>query len=187
MRELLSHSGGVDDPSELYADGVPDLVTLMGPVISCGGPRGTVRPSNGGYGVLGQLVADATGLPYVRVAARLVLEPLGMRYSRFPARPADIGPGAVTGYTVTTDGAFEAFPAQVCTLQAVAGLWSTGADLVRLGTGPDAVAFLRSRVRDGRTHVVLTSRAIAVESIDRRLTTLLDESAKTAFFKERSP
>jgi Beta-lactamase len=219
--------------AELYADGVPDLVRLMGPVISCGGPRGTVRPSNGGYGVLGQLVADATGLPYARAAARLVLEPLGMRDSRFPARPADIGPGAVTGYTVTTDGAFEAFPAQVCTLQAVAGLWSTGADLVRLGTGwssllpgtltrealtaqaepgpgglrvglgwllapggqtaahggtgPDAVAFLRGRVRDGRTHVVLTSRAIAVESIDRRLTSLLDESAKAAFFKERSP
>ena len=55
--------------------------------------------------------------------------------SRFPARAADIGPGAVTGYTVTPDGALEPFPAQVSTIQALAGLWSTGADLVRLGTG----------------------------------------------------
>ena len=37
------------------------------------------------------------------------------------------------------------------------------------GAGPDAAALLRSRVRDGRTHVVLTSRMITIESIDNRL------------------
>src|SRR5580704_2342694 len=215
VRELLSHTGGVDNPAPLFGDSIPDLATLMGPVISCGGPRGTVQPSNGGYAVLGQLIADVTGLPYDRAAIRLVLDPLGMRDSRFPARPADIGPGAVTGYTVTTDGAFEPFPPQVATVPAIAGLWSTGADLVRLGTGwpsllpaalarealtvqagpgpgglrtglgwlfapreqtalhggagSDAVAFLHSRVRDCRTHVILTSRAITIESIDDRL------------------
>ena len=215
VRELLSHTGGVDNPAELYGDSVPDLATLMGPVISCGGSRGTVQPSNGGYAVLGQLIADVTGLPYDRAAIRLVLDPLGMRDSRFPARPADIGPGAVTGYTVTADGAVEPFPPQVATVPAIAGLWSTGADLVRLGTGwpsllpealarealtvqagpgpgglrtglgwlfapddqtalhggagLDAVAWLRSRVRDRRTHVILTSRAITIESIDDRL------------------
>jgi CubicO group peptidase (beta-lactamase class C family) len=222
VRELLSHTSGVDNPTELYGDSVPDLATLMGPVISCGGPRGTVRPSNGGYAVLGQLVADVTGLPYADAATRLVLGPLGLRDSRFPDHPTDIGPGAVTGYTVTADGAFVPFPAQVSTVPAVAGLWSTGADLVRLGTGwpsllpealarealtvqagpgpgglrvglgwlfapgdqttvhrdqtavhggtgLDAVACLRSRVRDRRTHVILTSRAITVESLDDRL------------------
>ncbi len=215
VRELLSHTGGVDNPAPLFGDSIPDLATLMGLVISCGGSRGTVQPSNGGYAVLGQLIADVTGLPYDRAAIRLVLDPLGMRDSRFPARPADIGPGAVTGYTVTADGAFEPFPPQVATVPAIAGLWSTGADLVRLGTGwssllpaalarealtvqagpgsgglrtglgwllatgdqtavhggagLDATALLRSRVRDGRTHVVLTSRTITVESIDNRL------------------
>ena len=215
VRELLSHTGGVDNPAPVFGDSIPDLATLMGPVISCGGSRGTVQPSNGGYAVLGQLIADVTGLPYARAATRLVLDPLGMRDSRFPDSPADIGPGAVTGYTVTADGAFEPYPPQVATVPAIAGLWSTGADLVRLGTGwssllpaalarealtvqagpgpgglrtglgwllapgdqtavhggagPDAVALLRSRVRDGRTHVVLTSRMITVESIDDRL------------------
>ena len=151
-----------------------------------------------------------------------MLDPLGMRDSRFPASPADIGPGAVTGYTVTADGVFEPFPPQVSTVPAIAGLWSTGADLVRLGTGwssllpaalarealtvqagpgpgglrtglgwllapgdqtavhggagPDAVALLRSRVRDGRTHVVLTSRMITVESVDNRLLRSGDQS-----------
>ena len=145
-----------------------------------------------------------------------MLDPLGLAASGFPARPEDIGPGAVTGYTVTADGAFEAYPPPGRHGPAIAGLWSTGADLVRLGTGwssllpaalarealtavqagpgpgglrtglgwllapgdqtavhggagPNAVALLRSRVRDGRTHVVLTSRMITVESVDDRL------------------
>jgi len=105
----------------------------------------------------------------------------------------------------------------------IAGLWSTGADLVRLGTGwslllpaalarealtaqagpgvgglrtglgwllapgdqtamhggagLDGVALLRSRVRDGRTHVVLTSRTITVESVDNRLLHLVTNPA----------
>ncbi len=213
VRELLSHTGGIDNPVELYANAVPELAELLGPVIGCGGPRGTVWPSNGGYGVLGQLIADVTGMPYAQAAARLVLRPLGMDDSRFPARAGDIGPGAVTGYTITPDGAFEPWPAQVSTVQAVAGLWSTGADLVRLGTawpsllpaalsrealtqqagpgpagvrvglglllnggtaadggsGLDAVALLRTRLRDYRTFVVLASRAAAVDSLDERL------------------
>jgi CubicO group peptidase (beta-lactamase class C family) len=229
VREILTHTGGVDSPAELYADTVPALADLMGPVIGCAGPRGSVWPSNGGLGVLGQLIADITAMPYAQAATRLVLDPLGMRDSRFPARAADIAqsqsqaqaadiPGAaVTGYTVTPDGAFEPFPAQVSTLQAVAGLWSTGADLVRLGTGwpsllppalareavtpqpvtppgpeppgvriglgllldggtaadggsgLEAVALLRSRIRDHRTFVVLTTRAVTVESLDEQL------------------
>ena len=222
VRDLLRHTGGVDSPAELYADSVPELAGLMGPVIACGGPRGAVWPSNGGICVLGQLIADVTGMPYAEAAAGLVLEPLGLRDWRFPAVPADIGPGAVTGYTATRDGALEPFPARVSAQQAVAGLWSTGADLVRLatgwssllpaalarealtpqaepgpagirvglgwlldsgtaahsetaahsgtaahgGAGFEAVTLLRSRIRDRRSYVVLTSRAVTVESLD---------------------
>jgi CubicO group peptidase (beta-lactamase class C family) len=215
VRELLSHAAGVDNPAELYADSVPDLVTLFGPVVPCSGPRGVARPSNGGYAVLGQLIADVTGMPYPSAATRLVLDPLGMRDSRFPARAADLGADAVSGYTVTPEGIFSPATARIPTVPAVAGLWSTGADLVRLGTawpsllpaalarqaltvqaepepgghrvglgwllgpdddtavhsgaGLDATAFLRIRVRDLRTHVVLTNRAIMLNSIDARL------------------
>ena len=40
---------------------------------------------------------------------------------------------------------------------------------VHSGGGVEAVAFLRTRVRGLRTHVVLTSRGVTVESIDGRL------------------
>ena len=211
VRDLLSHQGGVDDPELDYADHVPGLPELMGPVAACGGPRGTVSPSNGGYAVLGQLVADVTGLSFARAARRLVLGPLGMTAARFPASAAELaGTYHATCYTVTSDLALAPSPPQVPVLQAVAGLWCTGADLVRLATGwatllpatlasqslsaqagdvglgwlldpdgrtaihaggmPDAVALVRVRVRDGRAHVIMTTRQVVVESIDEQLT-----------------
>jgi CubicO group peptidase (beta-lactamase class C family) len=137
VRDLLTHTAGVDSPapSELLADHVPDLVSVTGLVVSCGGPRGTVRPSNGGFAVLGQLIADVTGVPYAQAATELVLEPLGLTGSSFPARPADLGPDAVTGYNANPDGTFTPVPAVICTIPAVGGLWATAADTVRLGTG----------------------------------------------------
>jgi CubicO group peptidase (beta-lactamase class C family) len=135
VRELLSHTGGVDNPGpgQMYADTVPELAELMGPVIGCSGPRGVPQRSNGGCAVLGQLVADRTGLPYSAAATSLVLNPLHLTDSSFPACPADIGPRAVTGYNLALDGMFQPAPARIPTLQAAAGLWSTGADLARLG------------------------------------------------------
>ena len=137
VRELLTHTAGVDspEPSELLADHVPDLVSVTGPVVACSGPRGAVRPSNGGYAVLGQLVADVTGIPYAEAVTGLVLGPLGLTGPSFPARAADLGPDAVTGYTVDASGVIAPVPAVVCVLPAIGGLWCTAAELVRLGTG----------------------------------------------------
>jgi CubicO group peptidase (beta-lactamase class C family) len=137
VRELLSHTAGVNSPAvaDMMADTVPELVTLVGPVVACDGPRGVVRPSNGGYAMLGQLVAEVTGSPYASAATRLVLEPLGMSGSSFPGRPADIGPGAVTGYSVTGAGAFAPVEEMISALPAAGGLWAPPADLVRLATG----------------------------------------------------
>jgi CubicO group peptidase (beta-lactamase class C family) len=137
VRDLLTHTAGVDSPapSELLADHVPGLVAVTGPVVSCTGPRGTVRPSNGGYAVLGQLIADVTGVPYPEAVTELVLEPLGLASSSYPARSADLGPDAVTGYNANPDGTFTPVQEVICTIPAVGGLWATAADTVRLGTG----------------------------------------------------
>jgi CubicO group peptidase (beta-lactamase class C family) len=129
VRDLLTHTAGVDSPGELFADRVPDLVTLTGQVVHPAGPRGAFSYSNGGYALLGQLIADVTGGSYPDAATGLVLGPLGMSGSSFPAMwPAD---GAVTGYRLAGDGSFEPAPAKVCTLPAAGGLWTTATDLVR--------------------------------------------------------
>jgi CubicO group peptidase (beta-lactamase class C family) len=62
------------------------------------------------------------------VAGRLVLAPLGLRDSWFPARWPD-DPDAVTGYEVA--GQSFRVTTAFCTLPAAGGLWSTGADLIR--------------------------------------------------------
>ena len=219
IRELLSHSSGIEDipanPAELFGASVPDLVTVTGPVIGCGGPRGVLRPANSGCAVLGQLVADVTRLPYAAAVTRLVLRPLGMSDSALPAEAAGIGPRTVAGHSVTAAGTFERVPATVCVFPAAGGLWATPGDLVRLGTGwssllpaalarealtpqaapehgggyaglgwlirprgdtafvsgtsPDGIASLTVRIRDNRTHLIMASRLVLLDSVDDRL------------------
>ena len=215
VRELLSHTGGVDNPTPLFGDSIPDLATLMGPVISCGGSRGTVQPSNGGYAVLGQLIADVTGLPYDRAAT-----PPGPRPARDAGLTLPRPPGrhrSRRGHRLHRDRGrrLRAVPApgrhgaghrralvhrsrpgtagHRVVLAAARGAGPRGPDrpgrtgvgrapdrpwlapchrrqtAVHGGAGLDATALLRSRIRDGRTHLVLTSRVITVESIDDRL------------------
>jgi CubicO group peptidase (beta-lactamase class C family) len=141
VRELLSHTAGVNSPAaaDMMTDSVTELVTLTGPVLAADGPRGAVQPSNGGYAALGQLIADVTGLPYASAVTRLILEPLGMRGSSFPARPADIGPGAVTGYSATRGGALAPAGEMISALPAAGGLWAPPADLARLAAGWSAL------------------------------------------------
>jgi CubicO group peptidase (beta-lactamase class C family) len=137
VRELLCHTAGVADPavSQLFADEVPELVSIVGPVVASAGTRGSVRPSNGGYAVLGQLVADITGTPYADAAAHLVLDPLGMGSASFPASAAEHGPHGVTGYRLGPGGDLVPVEEMICTIPAAGGLWASAADLVRLGTG----------------------------------------------------
>ena len=148
IRELLTHTAGVSTPADRYADTVPDLASLTGPVIGCDGPRGVFQHSDAGYAALGQLIADVTEAPYEDAAARLVLRPLGMTDSSFPVSWP--GSGAITGYTVTLEGSFAPAPASVATLAAAAGLWSTAADLVRFGLGWSSL-LPRPLAREART------------------------------------
>jgi CubicO group peptidase (beta-lactamase class C family) len=117
-------------------------------VIACTGKRGTFGFSHAGYAALGEIVAGRTGLTYADAASRLVLQPLGMRQSRFlprwPARPVREHPvakrppdglPAVTGYAVAADDTFTPVDGEVSVLPAAGGLWTTAADLARFGLG----------------------------------------------------
>ncbi|MFI8532917.1 serine hydrolase [Streptomyces aquilus] len=137
VRELLGHTGGVDTPSERLTDQVPDPLALFGPVIPRGGPRGRHARSDAGYAALGLLVENLTGSPFPQAAADLVLRPLGMTDSFFPAhRPAASGEThTVTGYVAFEDGTLIPVRERVSTMPAAAGLWTTAPDLVRFGLG----------------------------------------------------
>jgi CubicO group peptidase (beta-lactamase class C family) len=142
VRQLLSHTGGVDNPPSMFADRVPDLVSVTGPVAACGGERGTFAYGHGEYALLGQLIADVTGARYEDAATRMVLEPLGMGDSWFP--PGIPTTNVVTGHQLTDEGVFEPAPTPVSVVPAASGLWTTAADLVRFGTAwssllPDAL------------------------------------------------
>jgi len=133
VRDLLTHTGGVDGSSARFTERVRDLETLFGPVMPGNGQRGVVRTSDAGYGALGQMIADLTGHPYPGAVDRLVLEPLGMSGSWFPDAWPDSGLNAVTGYRLADDGSFAPAPERVGAVQAYAGLWATATDLVRFG------------------------------------------------------
>jgi hypothetical protein len=119
---LLAHTDGVDSPAEAFAETVPDLVALAGPVLACGGTRGAVTRGIGGYAALGALIADVTGRSYPDAVARLVLRPLGMSSSWFPVRWPESSARAVTGYRLNADGTFHPAPAEVGTVPAALGL-----------------------------------------------------------------
>lgn len=132
VRELLTHTGGVTSAAKQFAERVPAAGTLES-IVDCGNQRGTFVPSNAGFEVLGQLIADVTGTSYPDAVASLVFEPLDLSGSSFPtAWPTA---NAVTGYALADDGTFAPAAPQVCTMPAAGGLWTTAADLVRFGHG----------------------------------------------------
>jgi CubicO group peptidase (beta-lactamase class C family) len=135
VRNLLIHTDSVDRPTPMWADTARDLVDLTGPVMACSRTRGTFNPGGGGFAALGQMIADVTGSSYPDAAARLVLGPLGMSGSWFPARWPQAGSDAVTGYELADDGSFRPAPREVAAVPAVLGLWTTAGDLVRFGVG----------------------------------------------------
>lgn len=136
VRELLSHTGGVDSPAPAYVSRVPAPGPPPGPTLPCGGPRGVFRRGPGGFAALGQLIADVTGRPFADAVARLVLRPLGMSGASFPASWRDAGRNAVAGHDLPPDGDGRVRPApeEVCATPAAGGLWATAADLARFGS-----------------------------------------------------
>ncbi len=161
VRELLSHSGGVDSRLRTFADVVPEFAGLAGPVLACDGQRGEFGYSNAGYAALGQLIADVSGTSFAEAATSLVLGPLQMTGSWFPASTSALAAGAVRGYELEPAGAFSPVPRQICTMPAAGGLWSTGADMLRFALHwqsllPDALSL------EALTPVVGRSNAVGV-------------------------
>jgi CubicO group peptidase (beta-lactamase class C family) len=135
VRDLLTRSDGLAPVPASFAETVPGLAELTGPVLASSGARGIVGGGLSGYAALGALIADITGSPYPQAAARLVLDPLGMTGSSFPERWPAADDRAVACHRLDTDGMFVPAPAKVATVPAALGLWTTADDLVRFALG----------------------------------------------------
>lgn len=135
VRDLLTRTDGLAPLPEAFAETVPGLAELTGPVLASSGTRGTFTGGASGYAALGALTADITGSPYPQAAARLVLDPLGMTSSSFPGRWPTTDERAVGCHMLDVDGAFVPAPAKVAAVPAALGLWTTADDLVRFALG----------------------------------------------------
>jgi CubicO group peptidase (beta-lactamase class C family) len=147
-------------------------------VLACTGPRGSVQVSAGGYAALGQLITDLTGLPYPDAVTRLVLGPLGMTASSFPASLPGIGADTLSGYQASDVDSIVSVPPNIAAIPAAFGLWTTAADLVRFGTGRasllPALAGPRGAPAAGRragkqVQAAVTNREIPIEYANRRI------------------
>lgn len=130
VRDLLTHTAGVVGPETQFAPEAPEFA-YHDTTIPCSDRRGEFMPGNGGYAVLGKIIADVTGVAYPDAVRNRVFEPLGMADSDFPARWP--GGAVVTGYHLADDGTFEEAERHVSTTAAAGGLWTTAPDLVRFG------------------------------------------------------
>jgi len=133
IRHLLTHTGGVSSDFEHFADAAPDSpATVLGDVVKVDFEPGTSRVySNGGYTVLGEVIAGACASDIPRVLTERVLGPLGMSSSSLATIwPDDVGPG----YEVT-DGRAEAVARKVPSVPAAGGLCTTLEDLAHFVAG----------------------------------------------------
>jgi CubicO group peptidase (beta-lactamase class C family) len=143
LRQLLSHTAGVTVsgfPGYTTAEPVPDLVQVLEGEPPANTPRIevnilpglTCRYSGGGSLIAQQVVIDQLGKPFPQLMRELVLEPLGMADSTFEQPlPAAWAWRAATGHPYKGNplpGRHHIYPEM-----AAAGLWTTPADLARLG------------------------------------------------------
>jgi CubicO group peptidase (beta-lactamase class C family) len=144
VRQLLSHSGGVNLPwSAGYHPNqeIPTLLELLNGERPSNYPAIRVetlpglrfRYSGGGYCILQQLLIDLTGRPFPELMREIVLEPFGMKHSSFeqPLPPAEAS--AATGHRqggTPVAGKWRVYPEM-----ALGGLWSTPSDLARFALG----------------------------------------------------
>jgi CubicO group peptidase (beta-lactamase class C family) len=141
LRQLLSHSAGVGIHGfGGYQRGatVPSVVQILegrrpanNKPIRIASQPGHYAYSGGGYTVVQQLVADASGAPFGEAVYESVLRSLGMTHSTYDQPlPGEFEPYAAAGHDADGNeipGGWHTYPEL-----AAAGLWTTPTDLARV-------------------------------------------------------
>ena len=158
IRNVLSHttgllrSGSAATAAEVFHNGNEDLVTYpevhQAVLMGTNGPpllfeAGTERKySNHGFGLMGQVIAEVSGMPYEEFAYGGIFGPLGLT-DVVPSGVA-VGPLDVTPYNTDSDGNPVKNPYDITgelPLSTSTGGWvATAQDLVRVACGIDSVS-----------------------------------------------
>ena len=155
LRQLASHTAGLTTAGSRATErgrALPSLQEILSgtaPANTTGIRVDTVpgtqfRYAGGGTTVTHQLLEDVTGQPLPELVAELVLEPLGMRESRY-AQPLPAGLHTRAASAHLRDGSVVPGGWDVYPELAAAGLWTTPSDLARYAIG------VQQRWRERRT------------------------------------
>jgi CubicO group peptidase (beta-lactamase class C family) len=141
LRQLLSHTAGTTVhgfPGYPASGPWPTVIQVLrgvppantSPVVVDVLPGTQFRYSGGGTTIAQQAVVDVTGMPFPQLMRQLVLDPVGMMDSGFEQPPPFAARVAKSHpwNGVATEGGYHVYPEM-----AAAGLWTTAADLARLG------------------------------------------------------
>ena len=159
IRQLLTHTAGVSSAFEHFTEVVGDPRDVLGDVVDVDfEPGSRWEYSNGGYTVLGEVLAGVDRRAAADVITDRVLRPLDMSSSTFAHRwPDDVGPG----YGVDADGQVEVQPSTVPSVLAPGGLVTTVADLGRF------VAGWRDLLPDDLADAAITPQVTIAEGRDQ--------------------
>jgi len=143
LRHILSHTAGFSVHG--FADYYPGeklpspIQTLNGENPSKSGkvevifaPGSKFKYSGGGITVAQQIVADITGMPYEKAAAKILFEPMGLKRTSYAnPLPSDFGNIAKAhngnGKAVALPRGYQAMPEM-----AASGLWTTPSDFLQI-------------------------------------------------------
>jgi len=138
IRRLLSHESGLQsEPPDTdwraarYEPSIARNLARAAEITTRVPPNTQKKYSNMGFQILGEVVARASGMPYVDFVRKMFLDPLGMTGSGFDPLPPALASRAATGYS----GRFVSDELSVAptapSIGAEGGLWSCVEDLAR--------------------------------------------------------
>ena len=148
IRQLLTHTSGIPDFEEVLGYGAYRIPTTAEQLIAKVADRPMDFPpgtqwhySNTGYYLLGLIVEEASGEPYVTVIEKRILGPAGMTRTR-SSTPVEIIAGRASGYALEGGRVENRDPIQPTAVGGAGDLVSTASDLVRWNAFLDARSVL---------------------------------------------